>query len=287
MHKHLILSVAITAALTGMQGAHAAVSADEAATLKTTLTPLGGEKAANQDGSIPAWDGGVTKPLPGKKMGDIPLEVFADEKPVVQVNARNIAQYDALLSEGTKALLQKYPDSFRLDVYPTHRTAAAPHKVNDNVARNATRCKLKDGGYSIEGCIGGTPFPIPKEGVEVMWNYLMRVEAPSIEYRFKNIVGNADGSHTLATRNEIAFQYPQYYEDATPESWSGEYAMFRFNTLEPPFKAGESLVIRDSVDPEERAPGLAVSRRPASCAPCSDRFVRHAGLRRFGRQLLR
>lgn len=79
----------------------------------------------------------------------------------------------------------------------------------------------------------------------------MRLEAPSIEYRFKNIVGNADGSHTLATRNEIAFQYPQYYKDATPQSWSGEYAMFRFNTLAPPFKAGESLVIRDSIDPKQ------------------------------------
>jgi len=248
MHKHLILSAAIAAMLSGTQVAHAAVGADEAAKLKTTLTPLGGEKAGNKDGSIPEWNGGVTKPLPGKKMGDIPTEIFANEKPVFQVNTKNIAQYDALLSDGTKALLQKYPESFRLDVYPTHRTAAAPQKVYDNVARNATRCKLKDGGYSIEGCIGGTPFPIPKEGVEVMWNYLMRVEAPSIEYRFKNIVGNADGTHTLATRNEISFQYPQYYEDATPESWSGEYAMFRFNTLEPPFKAGESLVIRDSVD---------------------------------------
>jgi hypothetical protein len=51
-----------------------------------------------------------------------------------------------------------------------------------------------------------------------MWNYLMRLEAESIEYRFKNIVGNADGSKTLATRNEIAFQYPQYYKDATPKA---------------------------------------------------------------------
>ena len=248
MSNKTILATALVALLAGGQAANAAVGADEAAKLKTTLTPLGGEKAANKDGSIPAWTGGITKALPGKKLGAIPTQIFTDEKPLFQVNAKNAAQYADLLSDGTKALLAKYPETFRIDVYPSHRTAAAPQEVYDNVAKNATRCKTKDGGYSLEGCIGGTPFPIPKEGVEVMWNYLMRLEAESIEYRFKNIVGGADGVKTLATRNEIAFQYPQYYKDATPESWSGEYAMFRFNTLEPPFKAGESLVIRDSID---------------------------------------
>lgn len=39
----------------------AAVSPDEAATLGTTLTPLGAEMAGNADGSIPAWTGGLPK----------------------------------------------------------------------------------------------------------------------------------------------------------------------------------------------------------------------------------
>ncbi|MCH9829433.1 MAG: DUF1329 domain-containing protein [Gammaproteobacteria bacterium] len=251
MKSRIFALSAFGAALLLAQPANAAVTADEAAKLGTTLTPLGGERAGNPDGSIPAWDGGIRKPWPSPMLGDIPVEVFKDEKPQFQVTAQNMAQYEALLSDGTKALLQKYPESFRVDVYPTHRTAAAPQSVYDATLTNATACALKEGGYSIEGCIGGVPFPIPHQGVELMWNYLMRLEAPSIEYRFKNIVGNADGSHTLATRNEIAFQYPQYYKDATPQSWSGEYAMFRFNTLAPPFKAGESLVIRDSIDPKQ------------------------------------
>ncbi|MDL2424646.1 DUF1329 domain-containing protein, partial [Pseudomonas sp. BAgro211] len=37
----------------------AAISADEAARLGTSLTPLGGEMAANAQGSIPAWTGGL------------------------------------------------------------------------------------------------------------------------------------------------------------------------------------------------------------------------------------
>jgi hypothetical protein len=241
----------ISALLIAASHVHAAVPAEEAARLKSELTPLGGERAGNADGSIPAWTGGITEMLPGDYMGDIPKSIFTDEKPLYQVTAQNLSEYKDVLSEGVQAMLQKYPDSFRLDVYPTHRTMAAPQSVYDNTLANATRCQLVEGGYSVQGCAGGIPFPIPKEGAEVMWNFLMRVEPPSLEYTFKNIVGNADGSHTLATRNDIAFQYPQYYEDATPENWSGEYAMFRFNTLEPPFKAGESLVIRDSIDRDQ------------------------------------
>ena len=231
--------------------AMAATTAEEAAKLKTVLTPLGAERAGNADGSIPAWEGKPLTALAGPSVGDIPSKVLPDEKPLFQITAANAAQYDALLSDGSKALLAKFPESFRIDVYPTHRTAVAPQRVYDAAFANATRCETTDGGLSLKGCIGGVPFPIPSAGVEVMWNFLLRLEAPSIDYSFKNIVGNADGSHTLATRNQISFQYPYYYVDATPESWSGEYAMFRFNTLEPPFKAGESLVIRDGIDPGE------------------------------------
>ncbi|MCW0182712.1 MAG: DUF1329 domain-containing protein [Zavarzinia sp.] len=238
------------AAMTALSGAaFAATTADEAAKLKSVLTPLGAEKAGNADGSIPAWDGGL-KDLPvSGAMGDIPTEIFAGEKPLFQVTAANMGQYDALLSDGTRALLKKFPESFRLDVYPSHRTARASQAIYDHTFANATNCQAIDAGLSLKGCIGGIPFPVPASGAEVMWNYLMRIEAPSIEYSFKNIVGNADGTHTLATRNQISFQYPFYYPDATADGFKGEYAMLRFNTLEPPFKAGESLVIRDSIDP--------------------------------------
>lgn len=245
--NNIFVAIASVLAL-GATQVHAAVPADEAQALKTGLTPVGAERAGNADGSIPEWTGGITAKLSGNHMGDIPTELFTDEQPLFKVTKANMADYADMLSEGTKALLNKYPDTFFLNVYPTHRTGAAPQSVYDNAFANATRCETVAGGHSLKGCAGGTPFPIPKSGVEVMWNFLLRTEAPSIEYTFRNIVGNSDGSHTLATRNEIAFQYPQFYEGVTPDSWSGEYAMFRFNTLEPPFKAGESLVIRDSID---------------------------------------
>lgn len=245
--KKTMLCAAIIALMAGSTGAFAAVSAEEAAKLKTTLTPLGGERAGNKDGTIPAWDG-KTKVAATPKAGDIPTQPFPGEKPVLQITAKNMAQYADKLSEGTQALLKKYPDTFRLDVYPTRRTAVAPEYVYENTLKNATRCKTTAGGYSVEGCYGGIPFPIPKEGVEAIWNYLLRVEAEATEVSFKNIITTADGNRTLATQNEQVNQYPYYYKDGSPEKWSGEYFMQRFSTVAPPFKAGESLVIRDSVD---------------------------------------
>ncbi|WP_085318287.1 DUF1329 domain-containing protein [Derxia lacustris] len=250
MNNRITLAAAAICAAFALP-AHAAVTADEAAKLKTTLTPLGGEKAGNADGSIPAWDGAGLKGYAGAKVGDIPAAPFADEKPAVQIGAKNAAQYAERLSDGTKALMQKYPDSFRIDVYPTHRTAAAPDYVIANTFANATRCKTKAGGLSVEGCQGGVPFPVPKEGIELYWNYMLRIESEAVEHGFKNIVVSADGSRALATRNDESWNFPYFYKDGSPEKWSGKYFLQRFNTTEPPFKAGESLVIHDSIDASE------------------------------------
>ena len=66
----------------------AAVSADEAKQLGTTLTPFGAEKAGNKEGTIPAYNGGVTAAPAGFKAGDgIRPNPFAGEKPKFAVDA--------------------------------------------------------------------------------------------------------------------------------------------------------------------------------------------------------
>ncbi len=143
--------------------AGAAVSADEAAKLNSTLTPLGAEKAGNKEGTIPAWEGAYTKVQPGFKPGDVRVDPFAAEKPQLTITGKNVDQYAARLSAATVALLKKYP-AYRLDVYPTHRTGGAPNWVYENTFKNATRAKSVDGGWGVQGAYGGIPFPIPKTG---------------------------------------------------------------------------------------------------------------------------
>ena len=58
----IVISLAVSPAA---HRAHGAVSAQEAQQLKTSLTPVGAERAGNAAGTIPAWTGGVTAPPPG------------------------------------------------------------------------------------------------------------------------------------------------------------------------------------------------------------------------------
>ena len=172
--RTLFFSLTLSAVLGG--SALAQLSPQDAAKLGTSLTPLGGEKAGNADGSIPAWDGGLTKAPAGWKPGTHYADPFAGEKPLFTIDGKNAAQYAAKLSEGHKAMLKAYP-TFRMPVYPAHRTGAAPQRIYDATKKVATTAKLAEGGNGVTGAVGGIPFPIPKSGIEVIWNHLLRYRA--------------------------------------------------------------------------------------------------------------
>src|SRR3954470_15188992 len=98
MNRKLIATLAGTlAGLALAANSLAAVSAADAAKLGNELTPLGGEKAANADGSIPAWDGGLSSAaaagVPDFKSGGHHPDPFANEKPLYTVTAANLNQY--------------------------------------------------------------------------------------------------------------------------------------------------------------------------------------------------
>ena len=122
--------------------ATAAVSAAEAAKLGNELTPLGAEKAGNSDGSIPAWDGGLTSAAQAGfanfRPGQHHPDPYASDKPLFTVSAGNMNQYANKLTEGHKKLLQTYRNTFKMLVYPTHRSGAAPQRIYDATKRIAT-----------------------------------------------------------------------------------------------------------------------------------------------------
>lgn len=227
----------------------AAVSADEAGALKTTLTPLGGEKAGNKDGSIPAWTGGYATAIAGDKPGGRRGDPFKGEKPLYSVTAANMAQYADKLTDGVKAMLRKYPDSYRLDVYPTHRTAVAPQGVYDNTFKNATRARME--GDSPVNAYGGIPFPIPKSGVEAMWNHKLAWRGSSWQSDFNQYQITADGKVVLTTSGTIKQTMPYYYEGGSPEQFAGFHWTVNLVNDGPPIRAGEMIVGRESFDPDK------------------------------------
>jgi hypothetical protein len=226
--------------------AHAAVSAEEAAKLKTELTPLGAEKAGNKDGTIPAWTGGFKGTIAGDKAGGKRGDPFKEEKPLYAVTAKNMDQHADKLTAGVKALLKKYPDTYRLDVYPTHRTVTAPQWVYDNTAKNALRGKLENN--MPTGVYGGIPFPIPKTGEEVMWNHGLRYRPSSWEAELNQYQITAAGKQVLTTEGNIRNRMPYYYEDGSADKFDGIYWEINLTSKGPPVRAGEIVVGRQSVD---------------------------------------
>ena len=246
MKKLIVLATAVVSLASTSPATFAAATAEEAAQLKTTLTPMGAEKAGNKDGTIPAWDGGYTKVDPAWKNGDPRPDPFANEKPLFSITAKNMDQYADKLSEGDKALLQKYP-THRIDVYPTHRTAAAPQWIYDATAKNAVNAKLTNNGMTLEGAYGGKPFPIAKTGVEHVWNHILQWGGESAIYNFRTFVVGSDGSQVLATEATNNHAYPYHYKDGE-KTWNGDHWLAVQTATGPSFKAGESLIVVDNTD---------------------------------------
>ncbi|MEJ8850875.1 DUF1329 domain-containing protein [Variovorax rhizosphaerae] len=247
--------------------AQAAISADEAKTLGTTLTPVGAEKAGNKDGTIPAWTGGLTKAPADFKAGDgMRPNPFASEKPRLVIDAKNMAEHADKLTDGAKTLLQKNP-GFRIDVYPTHRTVTFPKYVTDNTAKSAVTAKTTNDGRSIEGVHAGFPFPIPKTGYEAMWNHLVRFNGQSYEAKYRNLNVDASGRPALATEGVSVQDFP-FWDPAKADA--DTYWRIKLTYSGPARRAGEALMIIDPLDTgnkDRRAWSYLPGQRRVKVAP--------------------
>jgi hypothetical protein len=246
---------------------HAGVTADEAKKLGTALTAVGAEKEGNKEGTIPAYTGGMTTPPAGYKSGDgVRPNPFAGEKPRMTIDAKNMASQADKLTEGTKALLKAYP-TFRVDVYPTHRTVAFPKFVAENTAKNAVKAKTANDGRSLEGAHAGFPFPIPKTGYEAMWNHLVRFNGQAYESKYRNLIVDANGRPALSTEGIAVQEYP--FWDAGKAA-ADTFWRIKLTYTGPARRAGEALMIIDPVDigqKDRRAWSYLPGQRRVKVAP--------------------
>jgi len=230
--------------------AWSAITAQEAARLGADLTPVGAEKAGNADGTIPEWTGGIKSPtdagFPNFKTGDHHPDPFASDRPLFTIATANMAQYAAKLSEGQKKLLQTYPN-YKLVVYPTHRSAAYPQRIYDATQRIALTARLAPGGNGVTGATEGVPFPIPKEGVEVFWNHLLRFRAVSVQHTYGQAPVTPSGSYTMVELKEDALiQYA--VPGITEAALNNIIVYFIQETTQPARMAGEILLAQETLD---------------------------------------
>ncbi|HDS1738637.1 DUF1329 domain-containing protein [Pseudomonas putida] len=136
------------------------------------LTAWAAEMAGNAEGTIPPYTGGVQSPPTVDYATGIRPDPYRGDKVLFWINGKNLNQYADKLSPGVQEMLRKYP-TFRLAVFPSRRSVSYPDHVLENTVSNISRCRIEDDGMTLDvskGCRGGFPFPMPKNGVEVMWN---------------------------------------------------------------------------------------------------------------------
>jgi hypothetical protein len=209
---------------------------DPAAALRTRLTPVGAERAANQDGAIPAWTGG------GK-----PADPDAREQPLLVIDNASAAKYAARLPEGALALFARYPD-YKIRVFPTHRTAAAPDWVYANIAANAGRAHAAPEGiaYGVAGAAGGIPFPLPQNGTQIVWNHLLAFWGAAREAHVTTLIASGDGSVQQTAGYREITDFPYYQQPGSaPEPY---YFKTRRIQDAPAARAGEAYIAWQPLD---------------------------------------
>jgi len=246
------------------------VSASEAKKLGTTLTPLGGERAGNKDGSIPEWRGGIQFPPKSyKQPGQHHPDPFPSDQPLFVITSKNMGKYEKYLSEGQKGLFKTYPDTYKMPVYESRRTAAAPQWVYDNTLKNATNARLAKGGNGVENAMGGIPFPIPKSGVEAIWNHNLRFRGEFALRRASEVAVQRDGGYSLiTTQAEMLFNY--YRRDINLSELDNIAVYYLSFTKAPARLAGGAVLAHETinqVDEPRRAWGYNAGQRRVRKAP--------------------
>ena len=240
------------------------------ARLDEDLTPLGSERAGNADGTIPAWTGGLTSPPEGigyEKGKHLP-DPFASDEKLFTVNGENVDQYDAFVTRGQRAMMERH-SSYFLDVYPTRRSCALPEHVYKAARRNAAVGKLVADGNGVAKAIMASPFPIPNNALEIVWNHTLRYRGFKLQREFTAIPVNQQGDFYQITVHDDAilrWSDPQY---TSAEELDNISILYLLQTKAPARSAGFVVLVQESLN-------MAVEARKAWTYSPGTRRVRRA-----------
>jgi hypothetical protein len=230
--------------------ARGAVSEAEAARLEADLTPMGAERAANPGGTIPAWTGGIIAPPPDYRPGANHPDPHPGDRILYTVTAADLEARGSLLCDGQKALLRAHPESWHLNVYPTRRSASFPEWVYQAVRANATGARVVlTGKGSVEGARVGPPFPIPKSGIEAIWNHNLRWRGARVE-RSDGIaaVTRLGNYRVVLSEQTLGLPYGARQADAFGKAYPNILFAIKARTIAPSRLAGNGSLVIEPID---------------------------------------
>ncbi|WP_431024926.1 DUF1329 domain-containing protein [Halomonas sp. H5] len=228
----------------------AAVSPEEAERLGNDLTCVGAVAAGNEAGTIPPFSGHWLGKPPHVDYelhsGQHPVDPYPEDTPTLVIDGQNFRDYADNLTDGQIAMFERYPETFRMPVYPGRRDFRYPDEVCEVARRNALEAELTDGGLGYTGYNGAIPFPIPSSAMEVLANhnnpYLAYTEA-NWERDIANV--NSGGDITWGRQVNITYNattHPDNVGLPHGDSTEGVMAYSFVKTLLPARDRGNATV---------------------------------------------
>jgi hypothetical protein len=209
------------------------------------LTPIGAERAGNADGTIPEWTGGITELPSGYSVGDRLVDPFPEDEPLFTITAENADQYADKLSPGQLAMFKRYPDTFRMRIFPTRRSATLPESEFELIKKSAVTTELAEGGNGLINFTAGIAFPIPQSGVEVIWNHVARYRNEAgLKRRYTQIPVQANGSFA-----PVLFEDESIPASRLPDNeYPNRLFVFLQRVLAPARLEGDVLLVHENID---------------------------------------
>lgn len=224
-----------------------AVPPTEASALGATLTPMGAEKAASPDGSIPEWKGGLKKDAGTVSAAGFLSDPYKGESPLFTITAQNFEKYKDKLTPGQMALFKRYPLSYKMVVFPTHRSAVVPDEILEATKKNSTQTKLISGGNGLESYEAGVPFPMPKNGLEVIWNHISRYRGGSFSREVVQATPSPTGDYSLVNFSEQLVS-PRSLKDFNPDAQKNILFFYKQSVVAPARLAGNVILVHETID---------------------------------------
>lgn len=248
-----IKNLAVTTAMAMCLSATAAIAgvpADVADRLDKDLNPMGAQRSGNAAGTIPDWTGGLSQPPADAnyKIGDRHPDPYASDPILFTINSANMDQYADNLTETSAAMLKTYPDTYKMNVYKSHRSCAQPPAIYAVTKQNALNSRLLSGGDGLEGAIRATAFPIPSTAQEMMWNHKLKFRNFKLTRQFAAASPTRGGNYTLVTvQDEVLQNYSDPSKNDIKEL-NNISLKYIANTIAPARRAGNVVLIHETID---------------------------------------
>ncbi|WP_239056745.1 DUF1329 domain-containing protein [Wenzhouxiangella limi] len=223
------------------------------ARLGEDLTPMGSIRAGSADGRIPPWEGGLVRDdwPAGYEPGERHLDPFAGDEPLYVITGDNYQEYRDRLSVGQMATFERYPDTYRMAVYPTRRSASFPEFVYEASIENAATGRLIADGEGVADVAEGFPFPLPQNAYELMWNHKLKHKGTGGTRYNNQVAPTASGSFQLVRLREELLGL--YYAEGSTIAETNNILLYFFQEVESPARlAGNILLVHETLNQLEQ-----------------------------------